>query len=65
MDVQQHVPQHKSIEKWEVDPEKKKKIIFAAEQYLKGGKTVEQIAKSIGLSESALWKILMKMSGDK
>jgi site-specific DNA recombinase len=54
---------NKVTQQWEVDAEKKKKIVFAAEQYLKGGKTISQIAKSVNMSQSNLWKVLSDKAG--
>src|SRR6056297_2958802 len=52
----------KKTETWGIDPEKKKNIEWAAEQYLSGMSIVE-IAKILGMNFSNLWKILTQRAG--
>ncbi len=49
-------------EQWGLDAEKVKKIEWAASQYLKGGKLPE-IAKTLNMNASNLWRTLTKRAG--
>jgi DNA invertase Pin-like site-specific DNA recombinase len=52
----------KQTETWGIDPEKKRNIEWAAEQYL-GGMGLTEIAKILDMNFSNLWKILNERSG--
>ena len=49
---------------WGVDEEKRQNIIWAANQYL-DGKSLEELAKKLGMNHSNLWKVLNHRSGSK
>jgi site-specific DNA recombinase len=51
------------MEKWGIDPEKQKKIQWAAKEYLKGGVPIPKIAKVLGMNHVNLWKIMNHRSG--
>jgi site-specific DNA recombinase len=48
---------------WGIDREKQKKIEWAAKEYLKGER-LPKLAKTLGVNQANLWKILTKRSGD-
>ncbi len=52
----------KETETWGIDPEKQQKIQWAANRYL-AGEPIVDIARSLGMNFSNLWKILTKRSG--
>lgn len=47
---------------WGIDTEKQRKIVWAADQYL-NGKSMSEIAKTLGMNHPNLWKILKNRSG--
>ena len=49
---------------WGLDEDKRQDIVWAANQYLEG-KSLEQIAKQLGMNHSNLWKVLNRRSGSK
>lgn len=53
----------KKTETWGIDPEKQKKVQWAAEQYLKGER-LPKLAQTLGMNAANLWKILTRRSGD-
>ncbi len=53
----------KETKTWDIDPDKQKKIAWAAEEYIKGEKT-EKLAKMLGLHPVTLLKILTRRCGD-
>jgi site-specific DNA recombinase len=53
---------NKVTREWGIDEEKRKKILWAAKEYLKGGH-LPKIAATLGLDMTTLWKILTKRSG--
>ena len=52
----------KKSKQWSVDPDGQKKIVWAAEQYLQG-KSMSEIADTLGMNHSSLWNILKNRSG--
>ncbi|SHO53161.1 recombinase family protein [Desulfopila aestuarii] len=52
----------KKTRKWSIDTENQKKITWAAEQYLQG-KSMSEIADTLGMNHSSLWNILKNRSG--
>ena len=53
----------KKTETWGIDEEKRKKIVWAARQYLKD-ESLRKIAQTLGTSEFHIWEILNRRSGD-
>ncbi len=53
---------YKKTKMWGVDKDKKEKIKWAAQRYLKGD-SMSQIAKDLGMNHSNLWKFLKHRSG--
>lgn len=53
----------KKTEQWTIDPEKKARIEWAAEQYL-NGQSIVTLAKGFGINHVNLWKILTRRSGE-
>ena len=47
---------------WGIDEQKRKDIAWAANKYLEG-ESLEQLAKTLGMNHSNLWKILNRRSG--
>ena len=54
----------KQTRKWGIDEEKKRDIVWAADQYLVGV-GMSKIAKTLGMNHSNLWKVLNHRSGTK
>jgi site-specific DNA recombinase len=52
----------KKSKKWGIDEDNRQKIVWAAEQYL-NGKSMSEIAESLGMNHPNLWKILKQRSG--
>lgn len=52
----------KKTKDWSVDAEKQEKIAWAADQYL-NGKSMSEIAETLGINHSSLWKNLKHRSG--
>lgn len=50
---------------WGINPEKHKKIIWAADQYISGEKGILEIAQVLGMNAQALWKTMRQRCGDK
>ncbi|MGI9570075.1 MAG: recombinase family protein [Desulfobulbia bacterium] len=50
--------------KWGIDEQKRKDIVWAANQYLEG-ELLEKLAKTLGMNHSNLWKVLNHRSGTK
>lgn len=53
----------KATESWSIDPEKQAIVLQASERYL-NGENIVNIAHSLGMDFSNLWKILNHRSGD-
>jgi site-specific DNA recombinase len=53
----------RATESWGIDEEKRKKIQWAAKEYLKGER-LPKLAKTLGMNQANLWKILTRRSGD-
>jgi DNA invertase Pin-like site-specific DNA recombinase len=51
-------------ERWGIDGEKARNIQWAADQYLNHSKSIVDLAKTLGMNVSNLWKVLTKRSGD-
>jgi DNA invertase Pin-like site-specific DNA recombinase len=54
---------NKETSTWGLDEEKLKDIKWAAVQYLEHNKTVSEIASTLGMNSSNLWKVLRHRSG--
>lgn len=52
----------KNTGKWGLDEQKRKDIVWAANKYLEG-ELLEQLAKTLGMNHSNLWKVLNHRSG--
>ncbi len=48
---------------WRIDREKQKRLIWAAQQYLKG-EQLSKLAPTLGMKTANLWKTLARRSGD-
>ncbi|MBU0965476.1 MAG: recombinase family protein [Proteobacteria bacterium] len=49
---------------WDIDPEKQKNIIWAAERYL-AGEPMGKISATLGMNHTNLWKVLTQRSGEE
>ncbi len=53
---------NKTTGEWGIDEQKRKDIVWAANQYLEG-EQLEKLAKTLGVNHSNLWKVLNRRSG--
>ncbi len=53
---------NKTTGEWGIDEQKRRDIVWAANQYLEG-EPLEKLAKTLGVNHSNLWKVLNRRSG--